>query len=417
MGQYGAGPPQPGSRMPGTQIADIFFPINGLDVSISFEWQTPDTTPEGVNVRTFEPSTNRARGGQRWGLSKYIDQMLPLDYTSGSPAIQMLQVVVDPSATALGVSYPPGSGYYNPPLVFIGGFTYLTYQFGSGFPPSAPPNLLVIKANNQTKAAGTKFTFTGKQFSIVQGSLQSGDTINSCIFDSSGAPASAQVGTYVINIMSPSITNNSGTEYVIVFQTGVMTVSSIGFVQSNGGPETSVAFNNNVTNGDLLVIEVEYGQALVTVTNITDSLGNTYTLGGSASSSGVGTTMQWWFCNTNSSGSCTVTATYTGNPGSVTLGVYEFSGVLNANVIASASNLGSSGAFTTGTVSVTALSLLMARNIQQGNWTWTNQPTPIDPSFQGAGLIAWTAFAGPVSVGGTGGSGPWVAMIIEFRGT
>lgn len=338
MAQYGAGPPQPGSRLPGAQLADLFFPINGLDVSVSFEWQTPDTTPEGVNVRTFEPSTNRARGGQRWGLSKYIEQMLPLDYTSGSPAIQMLQVIVDPSATALGVSYPPYGGYAIPSLVFIGG--YLTFPYGSGFPPSTPANLLVLKANNQTKTAGTKFTFTGHQFTIAQGSLQSGDTINSCVFQSSGAPASAQVGTYVINISSPSLTITSGTTYYIVFETGVMTVGGLlvvekdsSFLSGNASstPTTvSITLTNAVATGDYIAVVAfcenatidPGGPSIITpsVSGVTDSLRNTYSQlnTGTAASSAVlgaqtnygngGVSIYWAVAQT--SGACTVTASF-----------------------------------------------------------------------------------------------------------
>lgn len=223
-----AGPPVPGSRNNQAQIADLFFPISGLDVSVALEWQTPDTTPEGVNVRTFEPSTNRARGGQRWGLSKYIDEMLPLSYSSGSPAIQHLQLVVDPQAVALGVSYPPNDGYTVPPLVFIGGFTYLTFAFGSGFPPSAPPNLLVITASNESKTVGNAFAFDGSEF--TSNGLQSGDTINYCDFSSSGAPASAGAGKYPIQVFNANISYGSGhtgPAYYVVYEPGTMTVNPV----------------------------------------------------------------------------------------------------------------------------------------------------------------------------------------------
>src|SRR5580692_5847102 len=95
-----AGPPQPGTANQQPQIADLFFPISGVDVSVALENQTPDTTPEGLNVRAFDPTTNRARGGRRPGISKYIPAQ-----PSGFNLIQHLQVVVDPQAIALGVSY------------------------------------------------------------------------------------------------------------------------------------------------------------------------------------------------------------------------------------------------------------------------------------------------------------------------
>lgn len=100
------------------QFSDLWFPLNGSDVSVALEQQIPDTTPLGLNVRAFEPQTMRARGGSRQGLSQYIPQALPLSYASGSRAIQMLQVVVDPQAIALGISFDdtpdPGPEFDDP---------------------------------------------------------------------------------------------------------------------------------------------------------------------------------------------------------------------------------------------------------------------------------------------------------------
>ncbi len=51
---------------------DMRFPIKGIDLSLAFSNQRPGTTPEGVNVRAYEPGTQRIRGGQRCGLSRYL---------------------------------------------------------------------------------------------------------------------------------------------------------------------------------------------------------------------------------------------------------------------------------------------------------------------------------------------------------
>ncbi len=71
-----AGVPEGGSRVAEPQYADATFPVSGLDVSVPLERQTPHTTPLGVNVRTFEPTTLRGRGGSRCGLSQYIPQQV-----------------------------------------------------------------------------------------------------------------------------------------------------------------------------------------------------------------------------------------------------------------------------------------------------------------------------------------------------
>lgn len=79
------------------QFVDMKFPTGGVDLSQGFASQGQGTTPIGQNVRTFEPSTLRGRGGSRPGTSKYIAAQLP----SGPNVIQHLNVIVDPQGGAL----------------------------------------------------------------------------------------------------------------------------------------------------------------------------------------------------------------------------------------------------------------------------------------------------------------------------
>ena len=60
--------------VPPEQFADLEFPVQGIDVTTEFELQRDGTTPMGVNVRAFEPTTGRCRGGTRSGLSRFIDE-------------------------------------------------------------------------------------------------------------------------------------------------------------------------------------------------------------------------------------------------------------------------------------------------------------------------------------------------------
>lgn len=50
---------------------ELQFPLEGIDDTRSFHRQRPGTTGDALNVRTFDPKTDRARGGSRAGLSKY----------------------------------------------------------------------------------------------------------------------------------------------------------------------------------------------------------------------------------------------------------------------------------------------------------------------------------------------------------
>lgn len=62
---------------PQEAFTDLTFPVRGIDVAVGYDRQRPQTTPEGVNVRAFEPGSARARGGSRPGVAKYIDEILP----------------------------------------------------------------------------------------------------------------------------------------------------------------------------------------------------------------------------------------------------------------------------------------------------------------------------------------------------
>lgn len=79
------------------QIVDVPFPVNGVSRQQGFDTQRPLTTYSGVNVRTFEPLTDRARGGSRTGLAKFVAGQVP----AGAHLLQDLAVVVKTDTTAL----------------------------------------------------------------------------------------------------------------------------------------------------------------------------------------------------------------------------------------------------------------------------------------------------------------------------
>lgn len=93
-------------QSPPVQEVGVMFPVAGVDRSTEFGRQPVDTAAEGQNVRAFETIDERARGGSRPGLSKFINELV-----SGANVIQHLNVVVDPQAPVLGVS---GDGMDDP---------------------------------------------------------------------------------------------------------------------------------------------------------------------------------------------------------------------------------------------------------------------------------------------------------------
>lgn len=89
--------------MPETDtLAELYFPSLGLDLSGSYARQRLGTTPIGVNVRTFDPRLDRARGGSRAGLIAFADQI-----PEGDELIQHLNVVVLCTTESLLDADPP----------------------------------------------------------------------------------------------------------------------------------------------------------------------------------------------------------------------------------------------------------------------------------------------------------------------
>lgn len=87
------------------QFEDCHFPKAGIDLSMPVSQQTPRqisadewarTTPVGVNVRAYEPATDRARGGSRSGMERMISTPVVAGWI-----IQHLEVIVTSAPNTL----------------------------------------------------------------------------------------------------------------------------------------------------------------------------------------------------------------------------------------------------------------------------------------------------------------------------
>jgi hypothetical protein len=262
--------------LPVEAITDVAFPVSGVDVSLAYEDQRQGTTPVGSNVRTYEPLTQRARGGSRPGLVPYLPQL-----PNGAHQIQHINFIVDPQADALGISFPdiPGDGFYTifDPLglvladgslneIQIGGSGYST---NSGYKRKFPQ--LIITPKNQTKFTGNTFIFTGNEY--TQTGLKSGDAISSVVLQSQGSPANAATGNYTITASNAVVTLALGhNPYHIKYKTGTMKVSpaTITLVQENNG---TVGLGNltssmSFTTDDLGLDEPQEGNVLIVYVGI-----------------------------------------------------------------------------------------------------------------------------------------------------
>jgi hypothetical protein len=150
--------------MPAHEVpAELPFPSGGINLLTEFQEQPPGTTPVGENVRCYDTYEQRARGGSRPGLKKYIPEQLP----SGTNIIQHLNVIVDPQAAGFrqefvvpdpdwiedplhpGTFVPPG-GWGNPggaPEESVAGdITFIQKKGQNGFGVTSSEQSMVFDA-------------------------------------------------------------------------------------------------------------------------------------------------------------------------------------------------------------------------------------------------------------------------------
>ena len=130
---------------------------------------------------------------------------------------------------------------------------------------------LTITANNDSKTYGTLKTFSGTAFTETGLVTVNGDTLTGVTETSTGAPASATVGTY--NIVSSAATGNRLSNYTITYRPGTLTVNAAALtITANNDSKTygtlkafsSTAFTETgLVNGDTLtgVTETSTGAA------------------------------------------------------------------------------------------------------------------------------------------------------------
>ena len=279
------------------QFSDFQFPIHGLDRSRGFSFQTAGTTIRGANVRAFEPSTLRGRGGSRPGLVQYIPDQLPGE-------IQNLNCVVTVDGTALLANYddtPPD--LYDPsspgPVDAwpTGRFRRVPAlglpEGGWGITPwrRAPETLNIVWPSAGTIGAGT--ALGGSQLNAVARDRTSGDAVDGTYeyLPASGTQLPIGEGQELLVRFTPTDRQRYGITYgsnaINVVQAG--DEEGIQFVQGNKEwdndtevTELSVQLDAPVEGGNLIVLFVHTSQFAndMAVAGIVDSQLNIWTQAG-----------------------------------------------------------------------------------------------------------------------------------------
>ena len=206
-------------------FSDMQFPAFGLDLSQGYDSQRPNTTNIGLNVRLYEPSTMRARGGNRPGLTKYNPSQLP----SGAHLVQLLDTIVSVPGIPSGI-IPPGFTLPDPATLDV---------------PFIGPGAVMDPSD-----AGP-VTWWG----ITQNSRNPGRTVR------------------------------PGGSGILRYKNKVQQKQKIKFVQSVGAAWNSplddntqtfpITYNANVTAGNFLFVTMG-GESNLRITSVSDSFGNSW---------------------------------------------------------------------------------------------------------------------------------------------
>ncbi len=335
--------------MDGEQLIELTFPPRGLDLARGFAAQSPDTAPDARNVRLFEPSTGRARGGSRPGLSQFIPEQLP----SGSTKVQDLNVVVSTDDGAVLDNYDWGDGdgedafdaIPDPsgPGWFYGPYDPLDADDPEPFPQDDPGWDDLTPAQQQAILARLRprnGTRTGGDDRLVR------------------PGGSARQPTWQRRKGTPEEPEEE---------------DDIVLVQSKGLLSPSDSFDLPVTAGNLLVvgtIGVNLVPGSAFLESISDTLGSAWTQVGSvkrlASGAATENTLALWYALAPSTGTCTVSVTPVLNR--YFFMFTEWSGVAQINALDSTSSdghytqpptLSNPVTMTTGTVPASAVDELL----------------------------------------------------------
>jgi len=279
---------QNNSAVPAQDI-DLQFPLEGVEITRAFARQRPNTATDAKNVVAFEPSTDRARGGQRKGQTKYLSSQI----AGASYPVQDINHLITSStgvalpAAAFAYAQASGSGF-GIGSTTAGSSTFSGIGAVSGFALSCScwdsnNNLYVAETNTSTGAvtiyqvpAGTGspgWTLAGSITCLtgtlrgVSGMCVVGDSLYVAVIATNASYGSADntCKIHKINAATGSLTlaawqssKITGTALIMYFSTAASNVlSSIGTVlavdscgSTTAGTQAFFLFDTTITTAN-----------------------------------------------------------------------------------------------------------------------------------------------------------------------
>jgi RHS repeat-associated protein len=219
--------------------------------------------------------------------------------------------------------------------------------------PASPAPPLIISPLTASGSVGTPFSY---QIAATEGptsysatGLPAGLSVNGATGFISGAPASAGTATVAITATNTSGTGGATLTLTITAAAAASFVQAAAVAAQGGANSVTLPFPANTLAGDLLLVAFDYGSS-VTVSSVSDSLGNAFTPVGSPLTSPGGRTSQVYYAQNVLVGADTVMVTLSGTTSSLQLYLSEYSGIDPNNPIdAQAGASGAAGAVSSGT--------------------------------------------------------------------
>jgi hypothetical protein len=237
----------------------------------------------------------------------------------------------------------------------------------SGFTYIAPaPTVSSVSPNSGSTNGGTAVTITGTNFAAgamvtFGGTAATNVTVASSTSITATTPAHAAgaVNVVVTNTGGQSGTLSSGFTYTSSTSTPISFVQVAAATPQTASSTVSVAYKSAQTAGDLNIVVVGWNDTTSSVSSLTDTLGNTYSLAvGPTTASGARQSI--YYAKNIKGGSNTVTATFNQAAVAVDLRVLEYKGLSQTSPLdVSAAAVGSSTTASSGSATTTSANELI----------------------------------------------------------
>jgi len=151
------------------------------------------------------------------------------NFTAGATGVgteTVTSITLTPDAAGLSATTAAGAAYVVTPSLATGAGGFLASNYNITYIPfngTVTVASLTITANNQSKCAGTSFTFTDTEFTTA--GLQNSEIVGSVILTSAGAASGSAVNTYSIVPSAATGGTFISSNYTITYSNGTLTVN------------------------------------------------------------------------------------------------------------------------------------------------------------------------------------------------